>query len=134
MAALDALVAVSPWSEANLARYCTAAGHRALVVQLEDGEVCGFLIYSRVLDEASIDNVAVHPHSQGAGMGGRLLRAALAEMIDAGLQRCLLEVRQSNVAALALYRNNGFTVDGVRPAYYVTDQGREDALLMSRRL
>jgi ribosomal-protein-alanine N-acetyltransferase len=46
----------------------------------------------------------------------------------------MLEVRESNVAARALYENNGFVIDGVRPQYYKMQQGREDALLMSRRL
>ena len=63
-----------------------------------------------------------------------LLLAALDRMSEAGLQRCMLEVRESNLAARALYENNGFIVDGVRPRYYRTDQGSEDALLMSRRL
>jgi ribosomal-protein-alanine N-acetyltransferase len=94
----------------------------------------GFLIYSRLLDEANIDNVAVSPHYQGRGFGRALLLTALDNMCAIGLKRCMLEVRESNVAARALYENNGFVIDGVRPLYYKMQQGREDALLMSRRL
>jgi ribosomal-protein-alanine N-acetyltransferase len=93
-----------------------------------------FLDYSRLLDEANIDNVAVSPHYQGRGFGRALLLTALDNMCAIGLKRCMLEVRESNVAAKALYENNGFVIDGVRPQYYKTQQGREDALLMSRRL
>ena len=133
MAAIDAQVSDNPWSEASLLRYCDGGKHRALVYQGEE-DACGFLIYTCVLDEASVDNLAVHPDQQGRGIGGSLLSTALDAMAGAGAERCLLEVRESNLAALSLYRNNGFTVDGVRPRYYVTPEGREDALLMSRRL
>ena len=132
---VDHLTSSSPWSEQSLSRYCPpspADSHNALVYEVGD-ELAGFLIYSRVLDEANIDNVAVLPQHQGQGIGRTLVQAALRAMPQKGIQRCLLEVRESNVAARALYENNGFIVDGVRPRYYKTEQGREDALLMSRR-
>lgn len=133
---LDLQVSSSPWSQAALTRYCDTAiadSFCALVFE-QAGQVIGFLIYSRVLDEANIDNLAVDPAYQGRGLGRVLLRAALEQMRSLALARCMLEVSESNVAARALYKNNGFVIDGVRPRYYKTAQGREDALLMSRRL
>ena len=132
---VDHLTSPSPWSEQSLSRYCPqspADSHNALVAEVGE-ELAGFLIYSRVLEEANIDNVAVHPQHQGRGIGRALVQTALGAMPQKGIRRCLLEVRESNVAARALYENNGFVVDGVRPRYYKTEQGREDALLMSRR-
>lgn len=136
IAALDSQVSLNPWSKPALTRYCepgVADSQLALVCEAA-GSLAGFLIYSRVLDEANIDNVVVDTVYQGRGFGRALLNAAVHNMRLAGLKRCLLEVRESNVAARALYENNGFIVDGVRPRYYKTEQGREDALLMSRRL
>lgn len=99
------------------------------------GEVCGFVVYSQVLDEGSIINIAVAPACQGRGYGRRALAHALVLMGESGVSRCLLEVRESNHAARALYESEGFTLDGRRPAYYSTEQGaREDALLMSKQL
>ena len=43
---------------------------------------------------------------------------------------CFLEVRLSNVAALALYRKLGFVQVGVRKNYYVSGAGREDGLIL----
>ena len=129
-------MSLNPWSRQALDRYCqpaVAESHFALVGEVA-ARLAGFLIYSRVLDEASIDNVVVDRAHQGRGFGRALLNEALSQMRLARLKRCLLEVRESNVAARALYENNGFIVDGVRPRYYKTEQGREDALLMSRRL
>ena len=136
MLALDGAVAVSPWSEQALSPYFSPSPgdtHRALVLEVA-GEFAGFLVYTRLLDEASIDNLAIAPGYQGRGCGKVLLAAGLEDMAAAGLVRCLLDVRKSNLAARALYENNGFVVDGIRPRYYNTAQGREDALLMSRRL
>ncbi len=133
---LDSLVSVKPWSRQALERYCEpspADSYCALVCEVAGG-FSGFLIYSRVLEEANIDNIAVNPACQGRGFGRTLLHAAIDNMRSMGLNRCMLEVRESNVAARALYENNGFIIDGVRPRYYKTQQGREDALLMSRRL
>jgi ribosomal-protein-alanine N-acetyltransferase len=133
MAALDADCALTPWTTANLARYCEHDGYYALV-SLRGGELWGFLLYSRLVDEASLDNVVVSRERRGAGLGKALLRSALTEMTKQGLSRCVLDVRESNTAARGLYEKAGFGVDGVRPRYYVTGQGREDAVLMSRRL
>lgn len=134
--ALDAQVSANPWSEQALQAYFRAspAGtHLALILEAAT-EFAGFLVYTRLLDEANIDNIVVAPDCRGRGYGRALLAAGLEDMAARGLVRCLLEVRESNLAARALYENNGFEVDGIRPRYYKTAQGREDALLMSRRL
>ena len=129
-------MSATPWGEQAIGPYFRPSPgetHFALVLETA-GETAGFLIYTRLVDEGSIDNLAVAAECRGRGLGSALLAAALRNMSAAGLRRCLLEVRESNLAARALYENNGFAIDGVRPRYYKTAQGFEDALLMSRRL
>lgn len=136
LAALDRLVNPSPWSEQQFAGACGAqaqCAERALVID-RDGQPQGFLVFSRVLDEICIHNIAVRPALQGRGLGQRLLVAALDQARDTGAGRCHLEVRESNLAALGLYHKLGFQRDGVRRNYYPTADGREDAVLMSRPL
>lgn len=141
LAALDALVNPSPWTVTQFADACAVAGvkghtvatERALVLVGNDA-VHGFVVYSRVLDEACIHNIAVHPEQQGGGLGRLLLDTVLRQEMKEGAKLCYLEVRSSNRAARALYEALGFGVDGVRRNYYPTATGREDALLMSRRL
>jgi [ribosomal protein S18]-alanine N-acetyltransferase len=133
LASLDGSVNLNPWSEQQFAAACSGvegAGNSALIVE-EGGRVDGFVVISQVLDEASIHSIAVHPDQQGKGLGQRLLKAALVKMHQSGAQRCLLEVRQSNIAARRLYERSGFVLDGVRKNYYPTRSGREDALLLS---
>jgi ribosomal protein S18 acetylase RimI-like enzyme len=62
------------------------------------------------------------------------MQEVLPTAVEMGGRRLLLEVRNSNNAAIALYRKFGFSDDGVRREYYPAADGREDALLMSMQL
>ena len=134
--AIDASVNIHPWNAQQFAAAWGGASINkqcAMVVE-EDGRTDGFLVFSQVLDEASIYSIGVHSAQQGKGLGHLLLQAALLKMKEAGATRCFLEVRQSNAVARRLYKGNGFELDGIRKSYYPTEGGREDALLMSRCL
>ena len=141
LAAIDAAASTDPWSESQFAAVCTNAQYREssnflegiLVLELS-GEICAYVAYSRVLDEASVLNVAVHPSWQGQGKARLLLQATLDLLSQQGAKRCLLEVRDSNTVARGLYQSMGFQLDGKRQNYYPTQSGREDALLMSKPL
>ncbi len=134
IAAIDASASVEAFSPTLAQRYCERAGGREALVCDSANEICGFAFYSMVLDEGSLDNIAVMPARQCRGIGARLLAAVLKAMRERGMSRCLLEVRASNHAARSLYSRHGFVEDGVRPGYYSSRDRREDAVLMSRRL
>lgn len=136
LAAIDSLVSASPWSPGQFEGACsgvTQLGEAALVVDWKH-RAQGFVVFSRVIDEGCIHNIAVHPQCQGGGLGSALLDAALAELKRSGAIRCYLEVRASNTAARALYQRFLFQVDGLRKNYYPAADTREDAVLMSKRL
>jgi ribosomal-protein-alanine N-acetyltransferase len=79
--------------------------------------------------EGHILNLSVHPLFRRQGLGEKLLRAnlALAEALKS--ETLFLEVRETNLPALKLYRKLGFLAYSRRKGYY--DNG-EDALLMRR--
>ena len=131
---IEQAVAQRPWSLAQLLNSCRSEGEQVLVLEVQAGELAGFAITQQVGDEATLLNLAVMPQHQGGTHGAALLDAVLQARQEAGGCRCLLEVRRSNVRAIALYRRHGFGVDGLRKNYYPKDGGREDALLMSRQL
>ena len=155
MADMDAQVSTRPWTKTQYLRFCHGPGeailpgasfpegecHRqgnsgdsALVAE-QAGRICGFVIFTRVLDVADINNIVVAPDARRQGVGRKLLEVALQSMRAQGVAKCQLEVRQSNAPALALYRAEGFVKDGERPGYYTTESGgREGALLMSKKL
>lgn len=128
IADIEQAVAEVPWPISQF-QSSIAAGHRCTVLE-HDGRVIGFTIFSLVIDEASLLNIAVHPDWLGRGCGRRLLQAGLAWLAAAGARECYLEVRVSNRIAQALYRSLDFDVVGARRAYYPTAGGREDALVM----
>lgn len=134
LAAVDSRTSSTPQSEASYVAWCRGEGVERVLVAENAGDVTGFLVYACVLDEGSIYNIAVDPVWRGRGTGRFLLLAVLDIMRSGGIQTCLLEVRESNVAARRLYDSLGFRVDGRRRGYYPADGGREDALLMSMAL
>ena len=89
--------------------------------------IVGYLCSWLIIDEVHILNLAVHPDHRGGGIAQALLEHTLSQAIQAGAGSANLEVRQSNQAAIAVYRKFGFETVTVRPKYY---EDREDGLLM----
>ena len=65
-----------------------------------------------------VKDLAVHPDWRGRGLGTRLLDRALGVLDARGVDRAKLEVRQSNDAAIELYRRFGFEPRHLVTAYY----------------
>jgi ribosomal-protein-alanine N-acetyltransferase len=93
-----------------------------------EGLIVGFCSVWRVLDELHINNLAVLPEYRRAGVATALLERVLEHGAASGAQRVTLEVRRSNDPARLLYERFGFTVAGIRRAYYTRPV--EDALVL----
>lgn len=121
-----------PWSEQTFA---SNQGERFLNYRLQaDGKLAGFAITQVVLDEASLFNIAVDPNFQRRGYGRQLLQHLISELEKRDVMTLWLEVRASNHAAIALYEQLEFHQVSVRPNYYPTASGREDAIIMALTL
>jgi len=96
----------------------------------ESGRVVGFCSFWRVLDELHINNLAVLPDVRREGIASALLARVLQEGVSLGAHRATLEVRRSNEPARLLYERFGFSIAGVRRAYY--SDPIEDALILWR--
>ncbi len=92
--------------------------------------VVGYICVWIISDELHINNLAVHPRWRQRGIARALLQAALRCGRERGAHTGFLEVRASNLAAQALYRQFEFEPVGVRPRYYTHPV--EDALIMRR--
>jgi len=93
-----------------------------------DGEVVAYIVYWQIRDDVQINNVAVHPDHRGLGLGEAMIRFAIAKVRAAGAGFVTLEVRQSNTAAVTLYKKLGFEILGTRKNYYTKPD--EDAHVM----
>lgn len=101
----------------------------------EGGEPFGFSLTRRVIDEAELMLVAVLPGERGRGLGRGLVEGAMHKARQRGARKIFLEVRDGNLAALALYESLGFSVAGRRQNYYMGVTGeRFDAITMRRDL
>ena len=101
---------------------------RCWVVDL-DGRIVGMVVAWLIVDEIHIATIATHPDFRKQGIGKNLLAHTLRSAKEEGAVTSFLEVRESNDAALDLYRKFGFVESGRREGYY-KDNG-EDAILMS---
>ena len=118
-----------PWSEKTFA---SNQGERFINLRLDaDGKMVAFAITQVVLDEASLFNIAVDPDFQRRGYGRQLLQHLIDELIKRNVLTLWLEVRASNLPAIALYEQLGFNQVSRRPNYYPTASGLEDAILMA---
>lgn len=123
-----------PWTE-GIMRDCLRAGYTARVIEAPDGAIIGYGLVTVAAGESHLLNLTTHPNHRGQGHGRVLLRALLAEARLAGADLAILEVRPSNLSALALYRSEGFEQVGIRRDYYPDFGGaREDAWVLKRVL
>jgi [ribosomal protein S18]-alanine N-acetyltransferase len=128
---LDQLSFSQPWPPAAFEVELENINSRCWVVDV-DARVVAALVLWRVLDEAHIATVAVHPDFRQRGIGSALLRASMDAAYAEGARIYHLEVRAGNLAAQKMYADFGYEVVGRRPGYY-QDNG-EDALLLTLEL
>lgn len=124
---IDALSLPRPWSAA-IWRGELGSPYGLYLVLEERGEVFGQIGVRHVLGELHVTTIAVKPEYRRRGHARALIAAALAAYPNAS--HVHLEVRPTNVEAIALYESLGFRETGRRPRYY----GDEDALLMTLNL
>ena len=110
------------------------ASGNTLTVLTVDGVTSGIAAVMHVLDESELLEIAVQPAMQGRGYGKALLAHAIALARRNGAVRMFLEVRESNARARKMYTSFGFEETGRRKNYYPTEDGREDAILMTAQL
>ncbi len=92
-----------------------------------DNALVGYISFYQVLDEVEILNIGILPQFRRQGLGKHLLTNTLQGARKIGMNKVLLEVRPSNIAARKLYESVGFECVGRRPKYYIDTA--EDALI-----
>jgi len=124
-----------PWSAALLRAELDHSWSTVLLAEQVDAErreLMGVVVFWIIHDELHILNVASSPDFQRRGVARTLITEALDRARDRHCRLATLEVRRSNLPAIALYEGFGFRTVGVRPRYYA--QEGEDALVMERAI
>lgn len=129
VAALEAAAFSNPWTRDMLARELQRTDvTRMYALRTPDRGVVGFCTCWLILDEVHINSLAIDQAVRRQGLATALLEHVLRDAIAAGAAQATLEVRRSNVAALALYDRMGFVVVAERRGYY--SRPDEDGLIL----
>ena len=129
IAELEKLCFSDPWSEKSIE---TELSCRLSVwlVALEGEQVVGYVGSQTVIDESDMMNIAVHPDFRRRGIAEALVADLEAALRQRGSRALTLEVRDSNVPAIALYEKLGFAQVGLRKNYYRNP--KEDARILRK--
>lgn len=95
-------------------------------------QVVGFIMASVTVDIADVFMVVVSADFKKRAIGTKLFEAFIGYCAEANMNEIILEVRASNVPAIALYERVGFQTVGLRKAYY--SNPIEDAIIMKRKI
>jgi ribosomal-protein-alanine N-acetyltransferase len=133
---LDAVLSIEqasfplPWKRDHFLHEITAPHSYPFIAEC-NGMLAGYVCVTALFEEAQILDVAVAPAMRGRGIAGILMERAFSLAREKAAGVMTLEVRSSNLAAIALYDSLGFVRTGLRVRYY---EGKDDAVLMERVL
>ncbi|MGC6516979.1 MAG: GNAT family N-acetyltransferase [Candidatus Puniceispirillaceae bacterium] len=99
----------------------------ALIACDDKGTLIAACLYRHLCDEAELIEIAVMPSYRRQSVATSLLDSLTDILRQSATTRLLLEVAQTNDAALAVYERYGFTPIGRRRRYY---QHKIDAIMM----
>jgi ribosomal-protein-alanine N-acetyltransferase len=121
------------WPEEKYREMFESETSQRFVLVLEDrGTIRGFAV-GHVLDqECEIENLVVASDFRRRGWGSNLLQSLIGAARHERVTAFFLEVRESNLAARALYNRVGFAENGRRKRYY--REPEEDGILLTFRL
>jgi ribosomal-protein-alanine N-acetyltransferase len=124
---IEQLLYSDPWSKKSFLYEVVGNQFSAATVMLLDNRIIGYCIVWKIFGEFHIANIAIHPDYQGRGYGTYLLTEILKK--NDGMEYAILEVRESNQAAIHIYEKLGFIKISKRYSYY---SNGEDALVMRK--
>ena len=121
-----------PWTE-GIFRDCLRVNYTCRVAEI-GMSIAGYGIMSISAGEAHLLNLCVGEEYRCRGIGRRLLGHLLQVASSLGARESFLEARPSNTTAIRLYQSLGYAQIGIRRGYYQAIDGREDAIVLKRRL
>lgn len=118
----------SPWSRQVFVEEMGHTYSKIMVARQGHGvPIAAFINYWIVHDEVHVLNVATHPGWRRRGLARLLMNHATDSGLARGARLVTLEVRRSNVAAIAMYTALGYRPVDIRRSYY---SNGEDAIVM----
>lgn len=98
------------------------------IVAIENSEILGYGGISIVLDEATLNNIAIRVDKRNQGIASKILEELINLSKFLNCSFITLEVNICNSPAIKLYEKFGFKILGIRKNYY---HGNTDAYIMT---
>lgn len=95
---------------------------------VEDLKIIGYVIINSVLDECEIMHIAVDENARRKGIGNQLIAKLIDHAKSEKIVKIHLEVRESNISAISLYKKHGFKIISTRKKYYTNPD--ENGIIM----
>lgn len=135
VAAIEAMVQLQePWNYKTINDLLQQDSIKLmLMTDTNNDEVVGYCLYQVLFEQAEILRIGTHPNYQRQRIASQIFARLNEELKNQQVEALLLEVRADNIAAIALYEQQGFTIIHSRKGYYqVGLQSAIDALIMQR--
>jgi [ribosomal protein S18]-alanine N-acetyltransferase len=126
---LDRMSFTLPWPERSFYFEVNSNPASRCFVAEADDKIVGAIVGWLLVDEMHIATIATHPEFRRQGIAQALLAYVLKLAESEGAVSSFLEVRESNLAAQAMYHKFGYEMTGRRARYYKDND--EDAILMT---
>lgn len=129
--AMEREIFPDPWPLSSFEELLLSDDWSALVAE-DESQIIGYTCFMTVSGEAHLANLAVDADHRRKSVAKQLVERILKDIKARQCTMILLEVRPSNVGAIAFYTKYGFVHLYRRPNYY--RRPIEDALVMVRHL
>lgn len=121
-----------PWTLEMIAQSVMTGLDTWLLLTEEDvQEAVGFCAFRLLFEEGELFRIGVAPAFRKRGYGKKLMDGMVEYAKNNGAKSMLLEVRESNEAAISLYKSCGFSEVSIRKGYY--REPEEAAIIMRNR-
>ena len=139
VADLDAVVQVEnssydfPWQRENFMD-CLFLRYRCLLLEYRQ-TLCAYAIMALIPGgNAHLLNICVRPDYRRMGFGTHMMHHLFVLARTHNVKYLSLEVRASNIAGRVMYQRLGFVCQGLKRDYYLSADGREDAMILAHSL
>lgn len=107
------------------------SGRFYCLATMEQGVCVALLTFSVAMDQADVEGIVTRVDKRRCGIAEKLFFKAQERLLELGVKKLFLEVRQSNIPAKNLYNKCGFSEISVRKNYY---SDGENAIVMVKEL
>jgi len=121
-----------PWSEKVL-KNCLLYKYDCYVA-IQQGIILGYFFSQISYPETHLLNLTVDKDYRNHGIATEFMNLILSKAKTHKSESIILETRETNDAAIKLYKKFKFKSIGIRPRYYRTKNGWEDALVFCREI